>query len=154
METLVSNTWIEVVSMDDDKLVLKDTRHDGTLQIVCFNGIKPTNVLSEINSALQAGNLMLRFRYSNVFHYREGIDLSGNVQIMSVALVDPILEDCSLLNLYNYKAPVSVRYANFENWDCEEWTKPITLAYGMYSGNDIIGPDQEINMIQGCRVRR
>lgn len=147
-----AKTYIEIVSCSDDEVILKDTRHDGILKIKCLGDLKGTAVCSEIQNAFIYGNLLLRIKGENTFFCKEGFDLSGNVQIHNVVLLDPILEDASLIDVELPNAELSVRFASLENVPSYKRPKKITLAYGLYAGSDLCG-SLDVNRFNRSNVR-
>lgn len=85
-----------------DKMVITDTRTNGTLDIK-FSPMSLKRgsdlmwgTINDISSSLKSGELVLNLKGHSVIEVRSDIELKGEVTLKTAFLHDPVIEDCHL----------------------------------------------------------
>ena len=140
--------WVTVEQITDKELVLRDSRHSGTLTFKCYMEIKPETVLSEIRHAVKYGDLTLRLKGKSVITVVEGVDLLGNVQLNMCQLVDPIIDNAVLDRVTGGCAEMAFRLCEVSDWNIPPVCDSVHLSHGIYVGKDILRRDR-IQLMMG-----
>lgn len=130
--------WVSVQQITDKELVLRDSRHSGTLTFKCYMEIKPETVLSEIRHAVKYGDLTLRLKGKSVITVVEGVDLLGNVQLNMCQLVDPIIDNAVLDRVTGGCSEMAFRLCEVSDWNIPPVCYSVHLSHGIYAGKDIL----------------